>query len=201
MNKEKLLYDVVVGYMLKVIKSGIKITKFKNEFNAVKHGDYIEFINLIGKGIPTDIVILKEGESIPTEKQLGIKNADFIFLLLAAPSLQKFLINCYEEFGEIVDNDLKDIDFENLANFEMVLRLFFNNSFINEDRINLIDVINIILREKEVSPQEIGIVQNGRRFLNMVKGHNSKFTSFQEGLIAFSDSLQVLEKYDILLKV
>jgi hypothetical protein len=42
-----LIIEVVIGYMLKVWKSQKKITKYKNEFNAIRHGDYFEFINLI----------------------------------------------------------------------------------------------------------------------------------------------------------
>jgi hypothetical protein len=201
MNKEKLIYNVVVGYMLKVLKSGAKLTKFKKEFNAIRHGDYLEFINLIDAEIPTDITIFRDGKQIQREKQLEIKNADFIFLFLAAPSLTKFFTECYKEFGEIVDNDLKNTDFENLSNFEMVLRLFFNNSFINENRIDLIDVINVLLTEKRVTPEEIEIVQKGRKFLNMVKGHNPKFSSYQDGLNSFSNSLLILEKYNIVLSV
>ena len=84
MIEEKLIYDFVVGYMLKVIKSKAKITKYKEEFNAIKHGDYVCFINLINIGIPDDIVVAKEGETevIPSGKQMKIKNADFLFLLL-----------------------------------------------------------------------------------------------------------------------
>ena len=71
MNTEKLIYDKVVGYVLKIIKSRIKITKFKNKFNAIKHGDYLDFIELLKVGIPQDIVVNKIGERIiPTEKQL-----------------------------------------------------------------------------------------------------------------------------------
>ena len=37
--KEKFVYNIIVGYMLKVIYSAAKITNFKDEFNAIKHGD------------------------------------------------------------------------------------------------------------------------------------------------------------------
>ena len=41
----------------------------------------------------------------------------------------EFYKECYLEYGEIIDKDLSDKDFENLANFEMVLRMFYNNTF------------------------------------------------------------------------
>lgn len=201
MNEEKLIYDFVVGYMLKVIKSGTKITKFKNEFNAIKHGDYVCFINLIDVGIPKDITFYKEGEIIASEKQIEAKNTDYLLLLLASFSLKQFYKECFAEYGEIEDLEISNIDFESLANFEMTLRMFYNNISVNEKRIDLIDVINILLTKKEIPKNEIEIVQKGRDFLNMVKGHKSKFNSIEVGLIAFSKSLNVLNKYEITSKV
>lgn len=130
MTEEKLIYDIVVGYMLKVIKSGAVITKFKSEFNAIKHGDYVTFITLIDIGIPSDVEVLNDGNLIPTERQLQLKNVDFLSLILAAPSLINFHSKCVQEFGKIIDTDLSNLDFERLANFEMVLRIHFNNIFI-----------------------------------------------------------------------
>lgn len=198
MNTEKLIYDKVVGYMLKIIKSGIKINKFKNKFNAIKHGDYVCFIELLKVGIPKDIIVNKIGEGIiPTEKQLEQKNVDFLFLLLASKSLLEFYKECYLEYGEIIDKDLSDKDFENLANFEMVLRMFYNNTFEYNGRINLIDIIEKYMNHKGISEPEIKKVQIGRTFLNMVKGHKANFENYNQGLIAFNESLKILEKYKI----
>jgi uncharacterized protein YktA (UPF0223 family) len=198
MKTEKLIYDKVVGYMLKIIKSGIKINKFKNKFNAIKHGDYVCFIELLKVGIPQDIIVNKIGEGIiPTEKQLEQKNVDFLFLLLASKSLLEFYKECYLEYGEITDKDLSDKDFENLANFEMVLRMFYNNTFEYNGRIVLNDVIEKYMNYKEISKSEIEKVQIGRTFLNMVKGHKANFENYNQGLIAFNESLKILEKYKI----
>ncbi|MDO7137189.1 hypothetical protein [Algibacter lectus] len=198
MNTEKLIYDKVVGYMLKIIKSGIKINKFKNKFNAIKHGDYVCFIELLKVGIPEDIVVNKIGEGIiPTEKQLEQKNVDFLFLLLASKSLLEFYKECYLEYGEIIDKDLSDKDFENLANFEMVLRMFYNNTFEYNGRINLIDIIEKYMNHQGISKPEIEKIQIGRTFLNMVKGHKANFENYNQGLIAFNESLKILGKYKI----
>ena len=198
MNTEKLIYDKVVGYMLKIIKSGIKINKFKNKFNAIKHGDYVSFIELLKVGIPKDIVVSKIGEGIiPTEKQLEQKNVDFLFLLLAGNSLREFYKECYSEYGQIIDKDLSDNDFENLANFEMVLRMFYNNTFEYNGRIVLNDVIEKYMNYEGISKSEIEKVQIGRTFLNMIKGHKAKFENYNQGLIAFNESLKILEKYKI----
>ena len=51
-NSEILIIEPTVGYMLKVIKSGKKITKFKSEFAAIRHGNYFDFLNLVKGPIP-----------------------------------------------------------------------------------------------------------------------------------------------------
>lgn len=201
MTKEKLIYDFVIGYMLKVIKSKTEITKYKKEFNAIKHGDYVCFINLINIGIPDDIIVAKEGEVelISTEKQMEMKNVDFLFLLLSAPALKEFYSKCYEEFGNITDYDLSDDDFENVANFEMVLRMFVNNKYIIEQKIELVNVINLLCSDLLIPKNEVDKIQKGREFINMVKGHRAKFPSYKEGLKAFSEAIEILKKNDIIL--
>ena len=48
--------EVAVGYMLKVLKTNQKITEFKDEFNAIKHGDYKSFLSLIEGEIPSMVI-------------------------------------------------------------------------------------------------------------------------------------------------
>lgn len=201
MFSERLAYDIVVGYMLKVIKSGAIINKFKDEFNAIKHGDYKCFISLVGAEIPNDVVVCRDGKIIPTNEQMQQKNVDFLFLILASPSLKKFYTKCYNQFGEIKDSELTNTDFQNLANFEMILRLFFNNSFDSDSRIELHKIIDIVLNDKGASKDEIEVIQEGRFFLNMIKGHKAKFPSIHVGLNSFNKSLAVLEKYEIVLNI
>jgi hypothetical protein len=198
MENEKLIYDKVVGYVLKVIKSGVNISEFKDSFNAIKHGDYVCFIELLNTSIPENISVNKIGKGkISLDEQLKQKNVDFLFLLLSSKSLMKFYQECYLIYGEIIDNDLTDNDFENLANFEMVLRMFFNNEFSYDKRVTLIDIINVYLNHIGASKAEIRKVQEGRTFLNMVKGHKAKFKSYREGLFLFNESLEVLKKYKV----
>lgn len=62
-------------------------------------------------------------------------------------------------------------------------------------------MINLLLTDLGVPIDEINIVHKGREFLNMVKGHKPKFSNIQEGLNAFELTLNVLEKYEINLKI
>ena len=144
-------------------------------------------------------MLLKDGEIIPTEQQIELRNADFLFLILSSRALIVFYKKCREEFGEIFDSDLSDEDFEKLANFEMVLRMFLNNIFVIDNRITLIVVINLLCKEMMIPVDEIMLIHKGREFLNMVKGHKANFSSYSEGLAAFSKSLDVLKKYEIVL--
>lgn len=57
---ERLIISVTVGYMLKVLKANERIKTFKDEFAAIRHGDYIEFINLVKGEIPF-LVVYNEG--------------------------------------------------------------------------------------------------------------------------------------------
>lgn len=202
MKKEKLIYDFVVGYMLKVIKSKAPIHDFCKQFNAIKHGDYVEFIDLLNVGIPDDIVVYKIGQGIiETKDQLSLRNVDFAFLLLASTSLKKFYHDCHSAFGDIIDEHLTDNDFEKLANFEMLIRMFYNKEHSYDGRKKLYDIINEYFKDKEISNEDLEILQNARKFLNMVKGHKAHFRNYKEGLIEFDKSLKVLEKYNIILEV
>jgi hypothetical protein len=59
----------------------------------------------------------------------------------------------------------------------MILRMFLTNVFINDNRIDLVDVINILLTDKAIPKSDTEIVQKGREFLNMIKGHKAKCSS------------------------
>lgn len=59
MKDEDLLIGTAIGYMLKVIKSQRPITKFKDEFNSIKHGNFYDFIKSIKEPIPEMVVYSK----------------------------------------------------------------------------------------------------------------------------------------------
>ena len=51
---------VTVGYMLKVLKSGVDTYKFRREFAAIRHGNYEEFIELVKGRIPFMVIYGQE---------------------------------------------------------------------------------------------------------------------------------------------
>jgi len=105
----KLFIKPAVAYMLKVLKSGKQITSYKNEFNAIRHGDYYEFINLIKEPIPFMAVWQNGKESI--EEVIQKDDIDFVGLLKAEPSIKMFYDLCKKDYGNINDTDLSDDDF------------------------------------------------------------------------------------------
>lgn len=193
---ERLIISVTVGYMLKVLKANKKIKKFKDEFAAIRHGDYIEFIKLVKGEIPF-LVVYNEGVitsgAIPPSKN----DIDFELLLKAGPSLKLFYKNCITEYGEIIDKDISDNTFEQAALFEINLRIHANNSKLLNQREDLINVIEKLGSFKKMSQNEIDKLQAGRHFLNMIKHHKNQFPSWTAGIEALSCAYEVLNKYGL----
>jgi hypothetical protein len=120
------MLESVVGYMLKVLKNGFDTTPFKDEFDAIRHGDYTTFIKIIGEETPF-MVMFSNGQ-IRAEQNNPHYEVDFEGLLKSEPSLIKFLDSCYRHYGEINDPDLHDLIFQKSAVFEIAIRMHANNA-------------------------------------------------------------------------
>lgn len=194
--KNKMLHvGLTVGYMLKVMKSEKKISKFSKEFAAIRHGDYFDFINQLKEPIP-EMVVYSEGriEVNPLQKKDDI---DFIGLFKAGPSLKKFLNACLSFYGNIIDNDIPDIIFYEVSLFELSLRMHANNRKLLNERDCLENVINKISEFHKLTHNEHESLQQGRRFLNMIKHFKQQFESYNDGIIAFKKADVVLKKYKL----
>lgn len=66
-------------------------------------------------------------------------------------------------------------------------------------RTDLINVINILGTYLKFSRSEINQIQEGRKFLNMVKHNKGQFPSWQLGINEFTKAFLVLDKYKILI--
>src|SRR5665811_1092369 len=123
---EKLIVEFVVGYMYKIQKNGLDVSKFHREFSAIRHGDYFKFFNLIGKQIDF-IVTYDEGvidydKNVQEEEDIAV-----VAMVKSAESLKDFYSRCYNEYGAFDDEHLRDEDFERAALFELSLRIHANN--------------------------------------------------------------------------
>ena len=190
----KLIIENVVGYMLKVTKLALPITKYKNEFDAIRHGNYYDFCNLVDGLNIIDIVHYVDGK-INTNPSIQIEDCDFVRLFKSGPSLEVFNKKCQLEYGKIVDNDVSDDIYEKAALFEIALRMHANNKKIIKKRDKLIVVIDNLGKHYNLSQPEIDKLHQGRRFINMIKHFKNQFPTWSDGIIAFNEAFEILKKY------
>ncbi len=190
---ERILVGVTVGYMLKVLKSGKVTQEFKKEFDAIRHGDYLEFINLIGGPMPY-IVRYEQGEIISGYLPPLDDDIEFELLLKAGPSLKIFLLKCYQTYGTIIDPDISDSMFESLALFEISLRIHAKNNKLTNAKDKLHFVIDSLKKHQNLSSSDAEKLHQGRTFLNMVKHDNGQYESWGEGISAFDMAFETMKK-------
>ncbi len=190
---------ITVGYMLKVLKSKSKIDFNKLEFNAIRHGDYLDFMSLIPESIPF-MAIYNNGNVIAEENNPNY-NFDFEGLVKSQNALVKFYIKCVNYYGKINDLDISDEIYYKIVEFEIAIRMHANNHNLldKSKRIDLINVINILGAHLKLSQSEINQIQEGRKFLNMVKHIKDQFSSWQIGINKFNKAFILLEKHKILI--
>lgn len=190
-----LTIEPTVGYMLKVMKSGLAITKFKDEFDAIRHGNYFDFLNLVNGPIPF-MAVFKNGK-ITTDTTPKKNDCDFEGLLKAGPSLIIFYNSCFEAYRQILDSDISDEIYGKAALFEISLRMHSNNNKLLNEREKLIDVINKLCKFKNIPQTDIEKLHKGRIFLNMIKHNKNQFPNWKNGILAFEDSYKTLIKYQL----
>lgn len=163
----KLIIQVVVGYMYKVLKNKLDTSDFKFEFTAIRHGDYYDFITSIGKEI--DFIVVYNKGQIEKETNIKENDIDYVGLVKSGESLREFYKKCCLKFGEINDSDLSNNYFEKAALYELSLRMHLNNKRLTKNRITLENVINGISELKNLTDQETEMLHKGRKFLNFIK--------------------------------
>ncbi len=166
-KKPKLLIEVIIGYMYKVLKNKLDTSCFKNEFAAIRYGDYFDFN--ISKTKQIDYIVVYNMGVIDKTTNIKRDDSDYIGLVKSSESLKEFYKKCYSKFGEITDSDLQDVYFEKATIFELSLRMNLNNKRKVKDRITLETVINEISIIENLNNLEIEILHKGRRFLNYLK--------------------------------
>ena len=195
MLKRPIIIEITVGYMLKVWKSQKKISKYKAEFNAIRHGDYFEFIQLIGEAF-NPFVSYNNGLII-LETESKKNDLDFAGLIKAGPSLKSFFKNCYEEYGEFIDNDISDLEYYDIAMFEIALRMHANNNNLLKKKENLDFVINSLCEFKKIPENEKLLIDKGRKFLNLIKHPKGKTILWNVEIQKFKLANETLLKYGI----
>ncbi len=202
MKDEDLVISHVVGYMLSVMKFHSKnITKFKEEFSAIRHADYDCFSGLV-KAPQPELLIQWESGIIKTEnfsQQSG--DADITMHFAIEPSLKKFLNECTKYYGYNKDTNISNLLFRKCGAFEIAAKVQLNkelqNRYLPNAKITLEKTIDELCGYNNIPADEKEILHNGRRFVNMVKLNeiNKQFTSWQDGIVAFELAWNICEKY------
>jgi hypothetical protein len=162
----KTIYANLVGYMLKNIKLGCDIDEIRNKFNAIKHGDYDEFIKLIQGSEPL-MVVYNNGVMKTSNFSSNTGDCDFVMMMASAPSMIDFYKRCISTYGNNIDVQVNDVIYKKLALFEISLRIHAKNNNIVE--FNLVDIIDKLSTIKGFQKSDIDILHNGRKFLNKIK--------------------------------
>lgn len=191
-NEELMPIVVVVGYMLKLLKNNVNIISHLKEFAAIRHGNYDEFIQLVNGEKP--FMVMYDNGKIRTDNFNQNNTCDFGMLIQSGPSLTKFYNEVKSKYGEIIDIDISDDIYKKMALFEISLRVHANNFNLICSKEKIENVIDKLSKFKKLSTDEIEKLHNGRLFTNYVKHNkkNKKFSSYQDGIIDFNDSYNVL---------
>jgi len=130
-------------------------------------------------------------------------NYDFDFegLLKSGPSLRIFLNKCFLVYGNIEDYYIPDSIYHKVVVFEIALRMHANNNNLldKNKQEDLIDIITILSKFKNLTPEEEEKLQKARVFTNMVKHFKNQYPSWVGGIKHFLEGFEVLEKHRILI--
>lgn len=193
---KKLIISVVVGYTLKVLKSGIEIIHHKKEFDAIRHGDYVKFINLVNGPIPF-IVTYNAGQITSGNIPPSNDDINFALLMKAGPSLKTFYASCIKTYGVINDEDVSDYIFESAALFEISLRMHASNKKLISPEDTLEAVINKLGNNMGFRLDQLNKLHLGRKFLKMIKHKKQSFTTWGDGFSALEGAILILQKYSL----
>jgi hypothetical protein len=120
---------------------------------------------------------------------------DFVGLIKSESSMIKFHEKCFIEFGKLVDKDIPDDIYEEVALFEISLRMQANNKNLINSRKDLIEIILKLSKSKNLTKNQVEKLQNGRRFLNIIKHPKNQFPSWNSGSNAFNRAYSICQKH------
>jgi hypothetical protein len=144
-------------------------------------------------------LVIYTGGGIRAEKNNPKYDFDFEGLLKSGPSLKIFLKKCFLVYGNIEDPDIPDLIYHKVVVFEIALRMHANNNNLLDKtkQEDIINVISILSKFKNLTQEEEDKLQKARVFTNMVKHFKNQYPSWEEGIKIFLDGFEVLESHRI----
>ena len=204
--------NYTIGYMLMVMRNK-PIRKFSKEFAAIRHGDYDEFYKLMGNIsqsplLSIDLDSLEIKNSLDTPFLQKNNDCDFAVRTAITPAVKKFLKECYNEYGSIIDKDEKNLKlgdlymfniYCHLAAFEGSIRMIANNYNLIKNKGHNIEfetVLSELMNFKQMTAEEKNKLNKSRQFLNKIK-HKPKKNITMEEIENFVLSYNILINYGI----
>lgn len=170
---QPLAIEVVVGYMLKIMRAKVDHSAHEEQFKAIRHGRYDDFVDLIGADKPF-MVVYNSGD-IKTSNISQDEDGDFAGLLNSGPSLKRFYEECIDTYGKVVDSQIPDIVYYHMVMYEIGLRMHARNTGLLDKWAELKPVIDALVNFKQLEENEKAILHAGRKFVNKVK-HGKKIS-------------------------
>jgi len=212
--KHKLNIISLGAYILKVQRSGIKLTEYKDQFRQIRHGHYDEFLKSVrilfpDKKIEDAIKVKYDSGKIRVSNFSQKEGCDFEGLLNAESGVATLGNHIYRVYGKASDPEFTTNLLECVIEFELgfrnalcneLMKREIDHNFINELKVEIEDIITLVCLFKEVTNQDKEVFQTGRKFINYVKHKNLRgFENVEDGVKKFSEAFDLSTAHGFIL--
>ena len=186
MNWDELKIGEYLGIALKHMRNCKNNTVFINEFNALRHGNYVEFIKLVGVGVSNNMI----GRNLKLD---GNDMVPIVDICCVGDALDKFIL----QFPNFPDFNIPDDVYTKLGLFELRIRsktLIYNRP-INDNLELAINSLNAVVPIDQLSIQKL---HAGRKQLNNIKHPIDKKGNIKPfDINIFNEAFETLNKFNI----
>lgn len=189
MKDSNLLISACGGYLLKLAKNGYDMSNFKNEFDALRHGNYDKFFDLMK--VPEAFMLEMGDNGIIRTTGFSQKNGDgdFVMIIKIAPGIKTLYQKFHSMYGDVHDVDISDETYRLSFVFETSLRMHAKI----DSWTKLVDIIDEISKLNNLSSTDTMKLHDGRKFLNKIKHENKrKKYDYNKGSNNIRDAYSVL---------
>ena len=179
---------IMIAECLKVIKSKKPITKFHDEIEMVRKGEYLKLIREKIKLNPDSLIGNQELKTVDND-------IDRNKLMDAGMYLGSFVRLLKKEYEDM--SDVKLSICTQITLFELYLKIYANKNGLSNQGDSLNDVIHQIGIHKGMTVEEIEIVQKGTKIIEMVKRPDVYSGEWVEAEASFKIAEGLTNKYNL----